>query len=284
VIVVAEPNGGKTTIFARLAGEMVAAGYRVFYVNADISGGDAAKFIETARSGCWTPMLPDLRPGLSMQNVVEQLAAMNEAGSDLSEVVFVFDTFKKMTDVIAKKQVREILKLLRSLTAKGMTVILLAHTNKYRDSDGKPIFEGTGDVRSDCDELIYLIPQKHPDGTMTVSTQPDKVRGDFKPVTFNISRDRNVTRATEYVDTGAERAAEERYQNDEPDIRVILDAIDAGIHKQNEIIEHCKAHRVGKRTALRVLRDYSEGRRKQWDSQRGMENNTVRYYAFGVNL
>jgi hypothetical protein len=73
VIVVAEPNGGKTTIFAHLAGEMVQAGYRVFYVNADISGSDAAEFIEASKAGKWTALLPDLIPGMSMQDVIERL-------------------------------------------------------------------------------------------------------------------------------------------------------------------------------------------------------------------
>ncbi len=284
LVVVAEPNGGKTTIFSHLSGEMVAAGYRVYYVNADIAGSDAAQFIETARHGGWNALLPDMRPGLSMQSVVDHLQKMNAAGGDLSKIVFVFDTLKKMTDVIAKKQVRETLKLLRSLTAKGMTVILLAHTNKYRDTEGKPVFEGTGDVRADADELIYLIPQKHPDGSMTVSTDPNKVRGDFSPITFNIARDRIVTRATEYIDTAAERAAEQQYELDAPDIRVILDAIECGQHKQTAIIEHCKAHRVGKRTVLRLLRDYSSGKRKLWEARRGMEKNTMLYHVIGTRF
>ncbi len=278
LIIVSEPNGGKTTLFTHLAGEIVAAGYRTYYVNADIAGSNAAEFVELARAGGWTAMLPDMRPGLSMQDVVSKLQKMNDTGADLSDVVFIFDTFKKMTDVIAKRQVREILKLLRSLTAKGMTIILLAHTNKYRDAEGKPVFEGTGDVRADADELIYLLPQKHPDGTMTVSTQPDKVRGDFSPLTFEISRDRNVKRSAAFVDTGALRAADERFQMDEPDIRVILDAIEAGLCKQTEIIEHCKAHRIGKRTVLRLLREYSAGARRQWQAQRGMSRNTMLYH------
>jgi len=116
---------------------------------------------------------------------------------------------------------------------------------------------------------------------MTVSTVPNKVRGDFSPVTFNITRDRLVTRAEVYVDTATERMHEERYQIDAPDIRVILDAIEAGVHKQAEIIEHCKAHRISKRVALRVLNTYASGRRKQWSAERGMERNTVRYYTGG---
>ena len=277
-IVVAEPNGGKTAIFAHLAGEMVQAGYRVFYVNADISGSDAAKFIETAKAGNWTALLPDLIPGMSMQDVIDRLETMNGKGGDLADAVFIFDTFKKMTDVISKTSVKKLLKLLRSLTGKGMTIILLGHTNKYPGADGKPIYEGTGDVRADADELIYLIPQHHPDKSMTVSTEPNKVRGDFQPITFDIDPAQNVTRAASYINTATARMEQEKYKEDSPDIRVILDAIEAGLHKQTEIIEHCRAHRVSKRSVLRILRDYEDGAHQQWRSERAFERNVIRYH------
>ena len=279
IIVVAEPNGGKTTIFSHLATEMVQAGYRVFYVNADISGSDAAEFMETAKAGEWTALLPDLIPGMAMQDVIDRLEKMNESGEDLTGVVFIFDTLKKMADVINKTGLKKLLKLMRSLTAKGMTVILLGHTNKYKDADGKPIFEGTGDVRADADELIYLIPQKHEDGSMTVSTEPNKVRGDFAPITFEIDKGRTVSRAAGYVDTAAARADAEQYRIDAPDIRVILDAIEAGKRKQTEIVEHCREHRISKRTTLRVLRDYETGSYQQWRSERAFERNVIRYFS-----
>ncbi len=282
VIVVAEPNGGKTTIFAHLAGDAVLAGYRVFYVNADIAGTDVARFSESARHGGWTALLPDLKAGLSMADVVANLRQMNDDGGDLSSFVFIFDTLKKMTDVLAKKQLRELLQLLRSLTTKGMTVVCLAHTNKYKDAEGKPIFEGTGDIRADADELIYLIPQKHPDGSMTVSTEPNKVRGDFQPITFSITPDRKVEQVAEYVDTAAARAAQQQYEQDAPDIRVILDCLDAGNAKQTEVIEHCKRHQISKRTTLRVLKRYATGDRKQWESRRGFEHNVMLYYPLGT--
>jgi archaellum biogenesis ATPase FlaH len=278
LIVVAEPNAGKTTIFTHLADEMVAKGYRVFYVNADIAGSDAARFIEQARQGGWHAMLPDLRPGLSMADVVENLKNLNQQSEPLGDLVFIFDTLKKMTDVISKRQVKELLLLLRSLTGKGATIVALGHTNKYKDSDGKPIYEGTGDIRSDADELIYLIPQKHDDKSMTVSTEPDKVRGTFEPITFNISPNRQVTRASHYVDTAAQRKAHDRHEADLPEIEVILQTLDAGKVKQSEILEHCREHKIGKRAVLRILREYSRGTYQQWTAHRGFENNVIQYF------
>lgn len=282
LIIVAEPNGGKTTIFAQLAGEMVKNGYRVLYVNADIAGSNAAEFVDRAKTGGWAALLPDMKAGRSMADVVARLEAMNADGADVSGVVLILDTLKKCVDVIAKAQARKFLHLLRSLSTKGMTIIALAHTNKYKGIDGKPVFEGVGDLRSDADELIYLHPVKNDDGTMTVSTEPDKVRGDFQPITFTIAKDRTVTRAAQYIDTATEREREQRYRDDEVSIAFILDALAAGVHKQTEIIIRCKDEaQMGKRTALRVLRDYgtpNAGRWQRWESQRGFENNVVRYY------
>ena len=168
-------------------------------MNADVSGGDAKQMVYDAKAQGFTLMLPDMKAGMSMDSVVERLILMNEVDADYSGIIFIFDTLKKMTDVINKTRAKELYKTLRGLSAKGMTIALLCHTNKYTDSDGKPIFEGTGDLRTDVDELIYLIPKKNDDGSMTVSTNPDKVRGAFEPITFEISPDRKVTQA-EYVD------------------------------------------------------------------------------------
>ena len=276
IIVVGEPNGGKTTIFAHLAGEMVSAGYNVYYVNADISGSDAAEFVKQSKGGGWTAMLPDLQPGSSVRFVLDRLKEMNDSGRDLSEAVFIFDTLKKITDVISKSQVKELLRLFRSLTGKGMTVILLGHTNKYRDKDGRPIYEGTGDIRSDPDELIYLIPKKNADGSLIVSTDPDKKRGDHKPITFVIDPDRRVRLSDNYVDTAGARKALAQFRRDKEHVDTIRGAISRGKVIQKDIIEECKEHGFGAPKTRQILTTYSGGPYKQWDRiKRPAENNAL---------
>ena len=80
----------------------------------------------------------------------------------------------------------------------GATIILLGHANKYRDANGNLIFEGTNDMRSDSDDLIFFSHEKTFDGGIDVTTMIDttigaKVRGLFKPFSFNIDQDRRVT-------------------------------------------------------------------------------------------
>ena len=275
VAIVAEPNGGKTTLMAHVAGE-IAKGYRVVYVNADISGSDARQMQDHADDHGYQLLLPDMKAGLSMDDVVAQIERMNQVIADYSGIVFIFDTLKKMTDVINKSKSKQLYKTLRGLSAKGMTVVLLAHTNKYSDADGRPIYEGTGDLRSDIDELIYLLPEKHADGSMTVSTLPDKKRADLHPVTFEVSPDRDVRRAESYIDVAqAKRIAQDR-ERDLSVIEAILDAIQAGHAKQTEIIRVC-AEIAGRRTVERVLRQYAKPPAQEWEMERAFQNNSRIY-------
>lgn len=268
IAIPAKPNGGKTTIFFYLAGLMAAMGFKVFYVNSDIAGGDAKTMRQEAVDLGVTLVLPDFRNS-SMNKVVEKLEELNAGSDDLGKMVFIFDTLKKMTDVIEKGKSKRLYATLRGLTAKGATVILLAHTNKYNDSDGMPVYEGTGDLRADVDELIYLISDKHPDGSMTVSTKLDKVRGAFKPVTFEISADRKVKRAEVYVDTLQQIVNANLLKIESETIEAISSAINSGENTRKLIIAYCKDYGIGRRSV-----DFSLGQNvgKLWTTVKGEKN------------
>jgi len=276
-IIAAEPNGGKTTVFFYLAGEMVAKGFRVVYVHADVSAGDSKEFVEKAEKEGISLLLPDMKVGKSMADIVAKLENQNKTASDLSGVVFIFDTLKKMADLINKSATKRIMSTLRGLTAKGATVICLAHTNKYPDKNGRPVFEGTGDVRSDADNLIYLIPDKHSDGSMTVSVEPDKQRAALEKMSFKISPEREVTRLDEYQDIVGRKQAQNQKEKDQSVIEKVTVAIRAGKSKQSDIIKDCKANDLSERQSRNVLKRYSKGIDKQWSETRGHENNSLWY-------
>lgn len=272
----AAPGAGKTTIVMHVAGGM-AKDYKVCYVNADVGSGDVKAMQKMADHYGFSLLLPDMKAGLSMDNVVQKLVAMNQIDADYIDYVFIFDTLKKMVDVISKSRAKDLYKTLRGLTAKGMTIVLLAHTNKYNDADGHPIYEGCGDLRSDVDELIYLIPKKNPDGSMTVSTDPDKVRGQFEPITFEISADRTVTRS-DFVDVQAIKQAESQREHDEAIIEAITESIQAGESKQAQIVGYCKdKYHFGWRTVDRVLNEYRFPPNQLWKRERTFQNNAYIY-------
>jgi len=280
IAIPARPNAGKTTICMYVAG-VLAERCNVVYVNADVGGGDIKALQALADDKGFRLMLPDMKDGLSMDDVVDKVGAMNEISADYSEYIFFFDTLKKMTDVINKASAKKLYKTLRGLTAKGMTIVLLAHTNKYSDADGKPIYEGTGDLRSDVDDLIYLIPRENEDGSLTVSTDPladtAKRRGNHQPITFHISPDRQVSPAS-YVDTAAMAQAQQDREKDAPVIEAITEAIQAGHSKQIAITNYCRdEHGIGWRTVTNTLNHYLRGPIVLWYRDKGFEKNTWLY-------
>ena len=258
ILIPAEPNGGKTTIMFHLSEQMVKEGYDVYYVNADISGGDAKPMVDLAKKKGFTLMLPDLKVDKSMDTVLLKLIDMSNDGNRYDNVVFIFDTLKKMLNVISKSSAKAFFELFRKLSAKGMTIILLAHTNKYKDDEGNPVYEGTGDLRADVDELIYLIPHRHDDKSMTVTTKPDKQRGSFEAISFNIDPKRNVTLLNEPVNTIQANQVASDLKKDQVAIDAINQAILNGSTIQKDIISYSLEHSaIGERAIRKTLIKYT---------------------------
>ena len=224
VVICSKANGGKTTLMVQIAGDMAKDGYRVLYINADASASDIKYYAHHALDYGYTLINPDLTNGTA-DEVMEELRQISLAEGDFSKVVIVLDTLKKFGDMMNKSKSKLFNSLLRTLTAKGITVICLAHTNKYEDKDGMPIYEGTGDLRNDFDELIYLMPVKNPDGTTTVSTLKDKTRADIRDESFIITADREVRRLDHHVNTLAINECQKNLADDHAVINFILEHI-----------------------------------------------------------
>lgn len=193
---VAPANGGKTTLFIHLCEQLAAKGLKIFYVNADANPADLKRQHMHAKEHRYTVLAPDAKAGKSPKDIIERFQLLNKTGADLRDAVIILDTLKKFSNMIDKKQVRAFLTLMRGLSAKGATVCLLSHTNKYPGDDGKLIFEGTGDLRTDVDNLIYLESAKDDAAQrQEITTWPDKVRANYQPVSYwiDLANNRKVT-------------------------------------------------------------------------------------------
>lgn len=258
IVICAQPNGGKTTIFTECAKDLAADGFDVLYVNADAGAGDMKRYHEHASAHGYTLIAPDLKIGMGPDDVVSSLKMMSSSDGDMTNTVIFLDTLKKFVDVISKPQAKQLYKIFRSLTAKGVTIIVLAHTNKYNDADGKPIYEGTGDIRSDFDELIYLIPIKNPDGSLTVSTDIDKDRADgLKNMTFIINADRTIMVKDEFINTIEIKKSRMNLAKDQPILEFIESVIKYGSKTLTEIQTLGKDHGISRRELREVLINYS---------------------------
>jgi hypothetical protein len=240
----APANGGKTLLFMELAREL-AEENTVVYVNMDISGVGSKKHWQQAEEANISWVTPDLK-GSNINKLMSSLYA--SPAEDLKNVIIIIDTLKKLTDMIDKRKSKSLYKSLRRLTSKGATVICLCHTNKYPDADGNAIYEGTGDLRSDVDNMIYLEPFHEGNILRSLSTRPDKVRGVFEPITFEFDNQRRMKVADEFIDTNIlVQVAKDQQGVDE-----VSQAIREGCLRQVDIVNFVK-EKYG-RNAKRIRR------------------------------
>jgi hypothetical protein len=209
VAIVAPPNAGKTAVFERLASNFPG---QVDYINVDISAVHIPAAYARAKAGGYRLICPDLKKGGSIKKVMDILQAAADGGENLSDVVIIIDTLKKIMDMMSKKSVPMVMDLLRRLTTKGASVILLGHTNKYPDQEGWPVYEGVGDLRSDVDAMAVMIPYRRSKDIVLTSLYwlqdgwgYGKDRGPVEPASWLIDRadDRRVDELDEWVDTRA---------------------------------------------------------------------------------
>jgi len=185
VAIVAPANSGKTALMIHFAVQIARQGYQLLYVNVDAGPDDLKRHFEHSKKHGYKLIAPDAILGKSPRDVLVEFQRYLKTGVDLSNTVIVLDTLKKFVDVIEKRAAKELYSLLRGLTVRGCTVVLLGHTNKHTNKDNQTIYEGTADLRNDVDELIYLDAQKdEAKSVLRITTRPDKVRANIKPRSF----------------------------------------------------------------------------------------------------
>jgi RecA-family ATPase len=274
IVITGPSNSGKTTIvfhlMCELAREMKA---QVFYIHSDVSGGDVKPYRRRAIKAGVNLITPGYKAGASMKTVVNDIFEQINLGRNFEGEVYVFDTFKKMCDLMQKKETAEVLDMLQRMAALGGTVILLGHTNKNPGHDGEIQFEGVGDVKNDSDDLIYLRAIKDEQRNVTVTTDPDSVRGAFDPITFLIDGKTLAVTRTDYVDT--ELAARRQSQKiaDMDAIEAINEAIEQGLQMQTDIVEFCTGKNIGAHKTQSVLKKWSNlDGFALWHRETGMNN------------
>lgn len=236
---VAPGNGGKTTIFIHLCEQLTSNGCEVWYVNVDGSPGDLKRHFAHGEKHGYEVVSPDAIEGKSIKDVLQILRGLAQSPSDLSNTVFIFDTLKKFVNVIEKGEARNFYKLLRALSVKGATICLLGHTNKYKDKEDNPVFEGTADLRNDVDNLIYLdVFKDYQAQKLEVTTRPDKVRAEFHPRSFEIllGEDRRVVECSSVITI--------QQKEEEGLLARAEEAIKSGLTSQKDLVQHLRQFTV----------------------------------------
>jgi hypothetical protein len=183
-------------------------------------------------------------------------------------IFLIFDTVKKFVDLMDKKQSSHFAEVIRRFVMKGGTVLCLAHVNKRRAEDGKPIYAGTSDILDDfdCGYVLDNVGQCDDTGERVVEFTCVKSRGDNVRRAFysydatpGLSYIERVTSVQE-VDR-AELRSSGKFDID-PDDNDIIDAIHTciavGSKTKMKIVQHAaQGLGIPQRAVLRVIEKHT---------------------------
>lgn len=279
-VIYAAPNTGKTLVILRLLVDGIKQGKidpsHVFYINVDdtLNGLiDKLKLAEEHGFHMLAEGYNDFKTD-ALLGMLDDIADNDQA----NRTIIILDTLKKFTDLMDKRLGSRFGKAIRKFVMKGGTCISLAHTNKHRTSDGKPIYAGTTDIidDADCAYLMYEAGIDVDAETKTILFENVKSRGN---VVRQASYCYSITEGLSYreiFDTVApiddtelvtlKQSGELRSDTE------VIDAITQCIHdgmnvKMRLADEASKQSGVSKRVALRILDKYcgSDPDKHQWN-------------------
>ncbi|MDA8619849.1 AAA family ATPase [Luminiphilus sp.] len=278
---VAEPNVGKTAIANYVAKQLSDDGYKVWYINLDASAPDLKYYQRLAEEGDYQLLAP-LARGQSEAELVRSVDYLAKSDADLKEYVLFLDTLKKFTNVISKDS-KGFYKKLRELTRKGLTVIALAHANKYRGDDDELIPEGTGDLKADCDNmsLMYKASEGNHSTVSTVSddTKGGKKRASLKDLSFRLNGDRSVAVLGDYVDTKHHNETRELLDEHGEAIEAAKAALADGPLSESQFVKAMKnedGSGPGRRLATKLGKRLAGA---QWTRERNHSRNNAWMYT-----
>ena len=165
VTLVYAPSGaGKTVwllgnLFQSIRNNLI-KGSDVIYFNEDDGAKGVLQKAKMGRKHGMTMITLANSPDPMLRNTEDALrllSAIREEGQADGKIV-ICDTLKKFAPVLNKGDMRDVLHVFREFAAAGGTVILLGHCNKHRSMDGRLIYEGVGDLKSDVDNMFGLDP------------------------------------------------------------------------------------------------------------------------------
>lgn len=148
-------NGGKTLFTLRFLIDSIHAGRiggkDLFYILADDTFNGQLEKAELATDTSFNLVVPDSQEGaIKADEIPALLDDLARSGSANGKII-VIDTLKKVVGMMDKTRAADFGKVVRRFVQAGGTFISLAHVNKHSGDDGKPVYEGTGDIVNDFD-------------------------------------------------------------------------------------------------------------------------------------
>lgn len=295
----AKPNSGKTLLTVHLLIEAIKSGgidgSDVFYVNADDTYKGLVIKLELAERHGFHMLAPG-HNGFDANLLLRYLQKMIESESAGGKVV-ILDTLKKFTDIMDKRVSSEFGKVMRAFVSHGGTVIVLAHTNKNRDANGKVVFSGTSDIVDDADCAYTLDATEAGGDSKTVLFENFKQRGDVaREVAYTYSTTEGQSYAALLasvceLDEEKKKAHQEQARiatalvRNADAIEAITETIQSGVSLKTELIEAAsKASGISKQKISKALEAHTG---EAWQSghrwrQVRLEHNAKQYHLLTV--
>jgi hypothetical protein len=286
----AAPGSGKTLITMWLLSGAIESGAvdpaNVFYINADDNHKGLTQKTELAEELGFEMLAPGYE-GFSAKDFEGYIRAMISDDS-ANGVILILDTVKKFTSLMSKNEGAAFGATLREFSLKGGTVIGLAHVNKHPGLDGKPVYQGTTDLRDDAD-CTYIVDIDSTDEQHRVVTfTNDKNRGDvaaevsyrylFKPdIPWREKYLSVVTLGEDEADrVKAQRATDDRLASNYEAIDAIVSVLSGGPRNQTSLVEAVtKQSGISRRGVLKALNAHA-GQNNQfgqfWTERKGERN------------
>ena len=290
----AAPNTGKTLLTLWLLREVLRQhtldGDYVFYVNADDNFRGIVEKTELAEQWGFHMVAPN-QNGFNSAEITQLMIQLAETG-EAKGVVIILDTLKKFVNQMDKKVATEFGIISRGFVAAGGTLICLAHTNKHKSADGRPIYGGTADIRDDSDAVFTIdkVEGRLFEDEIAVEFINDKARGDVADsVSFSYAKRHGQTYA-QLVDTvrridnekidelKLSAAVSKKLDEDQDAITAICSAINSGVTSKSAIIKNVGDTGISHKTIRRILAEregavYSLGHR--WQVTVGKHNKST---------
>ncbi|MDB4109415.1 hypothetical protein N9558_03275 [Porticoccaceae bacterium] len=289
----AAPGTGKTLLTLWMLTDQLSNGLiqgnQVFYVNADDNYKGMTEKLEIAEKCGLEVLVPNFN-GFNVDQILPIMKAL--AKSDQARgIIFVLDTLKKFTDLMDKRISSHFGNTAREFIAAGGSLIVLAHTNKHKDVEGKAIYSGTSDIvdDADCAFIINKVDEceEFTGKKITVEFSNIKARGDVAS-TLGFTYSKGGQSYSDLLDSviridqeslkvsKLQLEAEKQLASDLGIIEAACLAIKAGINTKDALIKEIKrttsestasARRI---VEARTGNDYAQGHR--WAVRAGDHN------------
>ena len=289
----AAPGTGKTLLTLWMLRDQISKGLihgnQVFYVNADDNYKGMTEKLEIAEKFGLQVLVPNFN-GFAVDQMLPLMISLAKSGQ-AHGVIFVLDTLKKFTNLMDKRTSSEFGNTARQFVTAGGSLIVLAHTNKHKDAEGKGVYSGTSDIvdDSDCGFIIDKLGEsdEFAGKKTTVEFSHIKSRGDVaSTLGFTYSKGGqsysdlldSVIRIDEKTLKGSKQQieAEKQLASDTEIIEAAYLAIKAGINTKDALIKEIKKGTAESTASVRRIieartgNDYGQGHR--WAVEAGGHN------------